>query len=184
MIVLSKMAFENLVFDRFGNIRKMLKTFGSKQGDKFVRSETQMNMFRQWWKSLKDGTMLTAEYKVFRPPKSYQQVKTHFGLLINTVIAKTNDEGIDTSKFLKLLVRDDLPTGVGLTSDFLHQLFYLVCPTYTKEGKRVTLSSMTTEEASDWFERCRNLLASRGICVDDPDPNWNQPQGNIRKDKP
>jgi hypothetical protein len=150
----------------------MFSSFGSKQGNKFVRNETQLSQFRQWWNSLKDGTMLRADWVIVRGTKSYQQVKTHFGLLIKTVIAKTNDEGIDTSKFLKLLVQEDLPTGVGLTSGFLHQLFYLLCPVYDDEGKRVTLSKMNTEQASKWLEDCRNLLASRGIYVPDPDPNW------------
>lgn len=105
-------------------------------------------------------------------PKTHQQVKTHFGLLINSIIAQANDEGVDTSSFLRLLIQDDLPTGIGLNKDFLHQLFYVLCPTYDSEGRRITLSKMSIEEASKWFERCRNLLASRGFYVDDPNPNW------------
>jgi hypothetical protein len=147
-------------------------TLGSKDGDKFVRSETQIAMFRQWWNSHKDGTMIKAEYKVFHGLKTNQQVKTHFGLLINTVIAKANDDGIDTSMFLKMLIRDDLPTGVGLTKGFLHELLYALCPIADEEGKRVTLSKMTTDQACKWFDECRNLLASRGIYIPEPDPNW------------
>jgi len=119
-----------------------------------------------------DGKFLTERLTVRRPLRTSQQIKCHFGLLINSVIAKANDEGIDTSAFLKLLVRNDLPSGVGLTSDFLHELFYLVCPIFNEEGHRTTLSKMTIDEASRWFEECRNLLASRGIYVDDPDKNW------------
>ena len=119
-----------------------------------------------------DGKFLTERLTVRRPLRTSQQIKCHFGLLINTVIARANDEGIDTSSFLKLLVRDDLPSGMGLTSDFLHELFYLVCPIFNEEGHRTTLSKMTVDEASRWFEECRNLLASRGIYVDDPDKNW------------
>ena len=136
-----------------------------------------------------NGQQLYNEFEAKAPPGCYeqiikrtkkyktnQQVKMHFGLLINTIIAKANDEGIDTSAFLKLLLQEDLPTGVGVTKDFLHQLFYVVCPSYGAEGRRITLSKMSTREASNWFERCRNLLASRGFYIDDPDPNW--------KDKP
>ena len=119
-----------------------------------------------------DGKFLTERLTVRRLLRTSQQIKCHFGLLINSVIAKANDEGIDTSAFLKLLVRNDLPSGVGLTSDFLHELFYLVCPIFNEEGHRTTLSKMTIDEASRWFEECRNLLASRGIYVDDPDKNW------------
>jgi len=164
--------FANLVYDRYGRIREVFKTLGSKQGDKFVRSETQLNQFQQWWNTIKDGTMITAEYKILRPSKTSQQVKTHWGLMINTIIAKVSDDGIDTSKFLKLMVRPDLPTGIPLTKDFLHELLYILCPIFDDEGKRITLSKMDIEQASRWFDMCMNLMASRGIYIPDPDPNW------------
>jgi len=142
----------------------------------------------------RDGQQFYDKFEAEAPPGCYeqiikrtkkyktnQQVKMHFGLLIDTIIARANDEGIDTSKFLKLLLREDLPTGVGLTKDFLHQLFYLVCPTYDAEGRRVTLSKMSTTEASDWFDRCRNLLSSRGLYVDDPDPDWRNKKSKLRR---
>jgi len=121
-----------------------------------------------------DGKWLVETLTLVRPLRTSQQIKCHFGLLINSVIAKANDEGIDTSTFLKMMVRDDLPTGIGLTKDFLHVLFYALCPCVDEEGKRVTLSRMTTEQASAWFEQCCNLLASRGIYIPDPDPNWRE----------
>lgn len=155
----------------------MFTELGSKQGDRYVRSESQKNFLRQWWSSQKDGAMFKREWKKVYPLRSNQQIKSHFGLLINTVIAEANDKGIDTSMFLKMIVQDDLPTGVGLTKDFLNELFYLLCPIYDDEGQRVTLSKMNTEQASRWFEMLRNLLASRGIVIPDPDPNWRNKQG-------
>jgi len=119
-----------------------------------------------------DGKWLIERLLLSRPLRTQQQIKCHFGLLINTVIAKANDEGIDTSTFLKLLVQEDLPTGIGLTKDFLNELFYLICPIFDDEGHRTTLSKMDVEQASQWFGLCRNLLASRGIYIDDPDPKW------------
>lgn len=124
-----------------------------------------------------DEKFLTERLLLRRPLRTQQQIKCHFGLLISTVIAKANDEGIDTSAFLKMLVQDDLPTGIGLTADFLHELFYLVCPIFDKEGHRTTLSKMDVEQASQWFDQCRNLLASRGIYVPDPNPNWRKNVG-------
>ena len=164
----------NLVYDRFGELRKVLKLLGSKQGRTIRRSESETNQFLQWLDNIQDGTMIVSEYKILRPSKSYQQVKTHFGLLLNTIIAKANDEGIDTSAFLKLIIRDDLPTGIGLTKDFLHELFYCLCPVYDDNGRRITLSKMNTEQASKWLDECRNLMASRGIYIPDPDPNWKE----------
>lgn len=118
-----------------------------------------------------EGKWLTERLLVRNPLRTSQQIKCHFGLLINTVIAKANDEGIDTSTFLKLMVQEDLPTGIGITKDFLHELLLILCPIY-RDGRRITLGQMTVPEASQWFDKCRNLLASRGIYVDDPDPNW------------
>ncbi len=124
-----------------------------------------------------DGKWLIERLLLSRPLRTQQQIKCHFGLLISTVIAKANDEGIDTSTFLKMLVQEDLPTGIGLTKDFLNELFYLICPIFDEDGHRTTLSKMDVEQASKWFDECRNLLASRGIYVSDPDKNW-------KKEKP
>ena len=148
---------------------KQLESYGQGTGGELVLPLPQLELRKQYLTSM-EGKPVTEILKKTVKSKSNRQVRTHFGLLIKTVIVKSNDEGIDTSKFLKLLVQEDLPTGVGLTSDFLHQLFYLICPIYDEDGRRVTLSGMSTEQASKWFEECRNLLASRGMFVDDPDP--------------
>lgn len=118
-----------------------------------------------------EGKWLTERLLVRNPLRTSQQIKCHFGLLINTVIAKANDDGVDTSAFLKMMVQEDLPTGIGLTKDFLHELLLILCPIY-RDGRRITLRQMTVEEASLWFDKCRNLLASRGIYIADPDQNW------------
>ena len=148
---------------------KQLELHGQGTGGELVLPLPQLESRKQYLVSM-EGKPVTEILKKTVKSKSNRQVRTHFGLLIKTVIVKSNDEGIDTSKFLKLLVQEDLPTGVGLTSDFLHQLFYLVCPIYDEEGRRVTLSGMSTEQASKWLKECRNLMSSRGIFVDDPDP--------------
>lgn len=126
---------------------------------------------RTEWLMRYSGKFVKEHLQLRTALRTNQQIKCHFGLLINSVIAQANDDGLDTSSFLKLLVKEDSPTGVGLTKDFLHELFYCVCPVY-RDGQRITLSRMTIDEASRWFDECRNLLASRGIFVADPDPNW------------
>ena len=150
----------------------MIKIYGRKQDEHIIHKEDQKRLYLSWLLNIKDGTLIVSTHKIFRPHKTYQQVKTHFGLLINTVIVKANDEGIDTSRFLRMLVREDLPTGIGLTKDFVHQLLYALCPVYDEEGGRVTLSKMNTEQASFFLNMCRNLLAGRGIYIPDPNPNW------------
>ena len=105
--------------------------------------------------------------------KSKNQLGAHFGLLIQNVIVQANDNGYDTSSFLKELVRDDLPNGVPLSKDFLKELFYALCPIY-RDGKRITLSKASTAEASKHFEECRNLLAAHDIYIEEPNSNWKE----------
>jgi len=152
---------------------KQLELYGQGTGGELVLTLPQLESRKHYLVSM-EGKPVTEILKKTVKSKSNKQVRTHFGLLLKTVIVQANNEGIDTSDFLKLIVQDDLPTGVGLTNDFLHQLFLNVCPVYDEDGRKVTLSKMTTEQASKWLEDCRNLLASRGIYISDPDPNWKQ----------
>ena len=155
----------------------MIELPGTAKGGELVQTLMQLESRRQYLISM-EGKGVTEILKATRKSKTNRQVRTHFGLLIKTTIAKTNKTGIDTSDFLKLIVRDDLPSGVGLNENFLNQLFYVVCPTYDKDGQRVTLSQMTSAEASSWLKRCRNLLASRGIFIPEPDENWKENQSS------
>jgi hypothetical protein len=103
--------------------------------------------------------------------KTSSQLGAHFGLMIASAIAQANDSGMDTSSFLKEMVKSDLPSGIGLTTDFLKEIFYCLCPIY-RAGKRITLSKASTLEASKHFEDCRTLLAAHGIYVPEPDKSW------------
>jgi hypothetical protein len=112
------------------------------------------------------------ELRKIRKPKSYQQVKAIFGLMIEQTIIQANDLGVDVSAFLKYLVDEGIPKGQGLTKDFLHETMYAICPTTDDEGRRVTLSKMNTAQAASLFERFRDTVAPLGIVIDDPDPEW------------
>lgn len=103
--------------------------------------------------------------------KTHQQVKAIFGLLIQHAISQVNDQGLDTSGFIRLMVQEDLPTGVPLHKDLLYGLLLNLCPVY-EEGRKLTLSQMSIEQASQFFDQCRNLLASRGIYVPEPNKDW------------
>ena len=100
--------------------------------------------------------------------KTSKQVKTIFGLMIEQTIIQANDLGIDVSDFLKYVVSTDIPKGQGLTKDFLHDLMYAICPTTDEDGRRVTLSKMSTVQASNLFERFRTIVAPLGIDIPDP----------------
>jgi hypothetical protein len=104
--------------------------------------------------------------------KSNQQVKAVWGLMIRQTIEQADDLGIDISAFLKYLLSECEPKGVGLYPEFLHELMYLLCPTTNEDGSRITLSRMSTVQAANLFERFRAIVAPLGIVIPDPNPNW------------
>ncbi len=110
--------------------------------------------------------------RLAKKPKSYQQVKMIFGLMIEQTIVQANDLGIDVSGLLKYLLDESLPKGQGLTKDFLIELSYIICPTTDAEGRRITLSKMSTVQAANLFERYRNIMAPIGIVIPDPNIEW------------
>lgn len=114
------------------------------------------------------------EVKRAKKHKSQNQLGAHFGLMIASAIEQANDIGLDTSSFLRELIREDLPSGIGLTTNFLKEIFYCLCPMYDDNDRRVTLSKANTIQASKHFEDCRNLLAAHGIYIEEPNPNWKQ----------
>ena len=116
----------------------------------------------------------TVEIKRIPKEKTHKQVKTIFGLLINTAILEANEKGIDTSEFVKLLTDDSMPNGVPLTKDFLKELLYICCPIFDEQGHRITLSKASTKQANKFFEDCQNLLSSRDIYIPDPNPNYKE----------
>ena len=125
----------------------------------------------EFWANAPAGRY-TCDIKRIPKEKTHKQVKTIFGLLIATAIAEVNDKGTDTSGFLKLMMDDTMPTGVPLNKDLLKNLLYSFCPIYNDKGERITLSKASSVQAAKFFEDCRDLLASRGIMIPDPVPDW------------
>ncbi len=107
-----------------------------------------------------------------RPPKSQKQCAVIFALMIRETIIQANDKAIGVDDLLVHLIDGRIPKGQMLTTDFLHELMYVICPTTDKNGHRITLSKMNTKQASELFERYRTIMAPLGIVIDDPDPNW------------
>ena len=132
--------------------------------------ERAIQQFNEWLDSEKDGC-LQWEGKRARKPKSQEQLGAIFGLAIAMIIAEFNDLGMDTSYLLKT----DKPTGIGVTADLLKEYFYAVCPIFDDDGKRVTLSKMSTKQAAEFFDAIRNYASSQwGIVIPDPDRNWDR----------
>lgn len=113
-----------------------------------------------------------ADFVLERKPKSQKQCAVVFALMIQQTIIQANDLAIGVDDLLVYLIDGRIPKGQMLTTDFLHELMYCICPTTDDEGRRVTLSKMDTKQASDLFERFRTIMGPLGIDIPDPDVNW------------
>jgi len=152
--------YANLVYDRYGRIREVFKCLGSKQGKDFVRSETQINQFRQWWNTIKDGTMIQCEYKVFRPQKSHNQVKAHFGLVVEMIRRRMDELGWDICSVLP-------------NKEMIHEILKKCCGGVGDNGETMGLSEMDVEQAMRFFENCRTWAATQlSLNIPEPDKNW------------
>jgi len=140
-------------------------------GDKTTFSRHMVNRLGAFMDALKPGPYEITIRKATKP-KTGQQVKMIFGLMIQQTIEQAEYLGIGVEDLLVYLIDGNIPKGVGLNKDFLHALMYQICPTFDDNGNRITLSKMHTKQAADLFERYRNLLAPLGIVIQDPDPNW------------
>jgi hypothetical protein len=140
-------------------------------GDKTPFSRHLTDRLGAFFNALKPGPYEITIRKAAKP-KSDNQVKMIFGLMIQSTIEQAEYLGIGVEDLLKYLIDGNIPKGVGLNKDFLHALAYVIAPTYDEDGNRVTLSKMNTRQASDLFERYRNIVAPLGIVIDDPDKNW------------
>lgn len=116
---------------------------------------------RQYLSSLKNGTSIVEEIKPIRPHKTYQQVKCHWGLVMQRAKAGLDEQGYDVM-------------GVPLSQDMIQQILYRYCGGVGENGENKTLSKMNIDEASRFFENCRTFLSQFGIVIPEPDKNWRQ----------
>lgn len=132
-------------------------------------------LYENWRNNLKDGALVKVTYKLYRPHKTWNQVKNHFGNAMRLLVQTFDDRGWDAS----ILYRMETPTGVPVTFAMFQQFFYALFPTTSDEGKLITMSSadFTTEHCSTLFEAIRNYSASQwSIPIPDPDINWREKQ--------
>ena len=124
---------------------------------------------QQYYQSMKDGTPVKMVLTRISPHKTYQQVKTIFGLVIARILDVFEDNGWDSS----IILNTERPTGVPVSKELLKEYLYSVCPIYDRDGNRVTLSKATIEKAAQFIDEARSWAATQwGINVPDPDPNW------------
>lgn|SRR4030042_252705 len=147
-----------------------LEFYGTIYGGKLEWSGDQKLIIAEEFAKCKDGTQVWIRFGRLKAPKTSAQLKTWWGLFAATIITEFNDRGYDTSYILKV----DKPTGIPISRDLLKEYLYNVCPVF-RDGRRITMSSMDTEEMSRFFDDCRNFAASQwNIFVPEPDPNWRE----------
>lgn len=107
-----------------------------------------------------------------RQPKSQKQL----GYIFPGMIAKIKEEGNEIRQdgvdgLIKYLLDESLPKNQPLTDDFIKAVLYAIAPTFNDKGRKITLSSMNTLEATIFIEQVQNLMAGY-VYLPDPDPNW------------
>ena len=117
-------------------------------------------MFDQWWANIKDGAMIKAEYKIFRPKGTTKQAGAHFGLVVKMVRERMEELGWDIC-------------GILPNKDMIHEILKKCCGGVGDNGETMGFSEMDTEQRSKFFENCRTWAATQlNLNIPDPDPNW------------
>ena len=147
-----------------------MRIFGTIIGGKFCCMPEQARIEEHYLKAYKDGTLAYRETGKFTQNKTHQQVKAYWGLAMTTIEQAFADNGWDTSYLLRL----DHETGIACDKDLIYEYLCNVCPVY-EQGKRITLSKMSIEQAIKFFDDCRAFASSQwGIYVPEPDPRYKE----------
>jgi hypothetical protein len=127
-------------------------------------SPVQLGMRERWLRSLKDGAkvkeVLTRQCRM----KTHQQVKAHFGLVVELIRQRFIDMGIDVC-------------GIPPNKEMVHAILKKACGGVGDMGETLGLSEMTATQASKFFDNCRMWAATQlSLNIPDPDPNWQSKQ--------
>ena len=105
-------------------------------------------------------------------PKTHQQVKMHFGLVVSMIKYAFDERGIDLATLIPSV---KIPPGRPVPKDVIQQILYACCNDVGDEGERKTLSKMNTIEASRFFDACRDHAARIWrIQIPEPNINWKE----------
>lgn len=117
--------------------------------------------------SLKDGTKVKETLTREGKPKSGQQVKAHFGLVVELIRQKLMEIGIDVC-------------GTPPCKEQVHEILKKACGGVGDMGESLGLSEMTTAQASVFFDNCRTWSASQlELVIPEPDKNWKWKIGSM-----
>ena len=125
----------------------MLELYGKKQDGRFELSAVQEDMERQYFESLKEGQLLKKTYIKQGPMKTHQQVKTHFGLVVEAVRRRLETMGMSVC-------------GVPANKNMVYDILKKACGGVGDMGQTLGLSEMSVDEASLFFENCNDWAAT------------------------
>jgi len=112
--------------------------------------------------SYKDGTRIRETLVKEGCAKTHQQVKAHFGLVIERIRQRFEDMGVDVC-------------GIAPNKQMIHDILKKACGGVGDLGETIGLSQMTITQASKFFENCRTWAATQlQLDIPDPNPNWRE----------
>jgi len=123
------------------------------------------------WDSIKDGMTVNLPIIVPKRGKSHAQCKLLFGNMISNAVKQAKEKHITTEHMMTFFLNDaerNEPNGVPVDKDFLHAFMYIISPTFSEDGKPITLRDMDTEQASRLFKVTQAFLARIEIIIEDP----------------
>lgn len=146
---------------------------GKTLNGEMIYSMAQLRIRSEFLNSLGTSNIIETITRVSKP-KTHQQVKMHFGLVIMTVKYTFDERGIDLAS---LIPGNSIPPGQPVPKDVIQKILYACCNDVGDGGERKTLSKMNTIEASRFFEACRDY-AARTWRIQIPEPNidWRKKQ--------
>ncbi len=129
---------------------------------KMTLSPTQKELRERLLDSMKDGTKVKEIIKREGRAKSSNQVKSHFGLVVEMIRKRFEDMGVDVC-------------GVCPNKQMIHDILKKACGGVGDMGETLGLSEMTTTQASQFFDNCRTWASTQlQLVIPDPDPNWRE----------
>lgn len=123
-------------------------------------SPEQQRLERHYLATMKDGTVVRKKWTKAALPKTNQQVKTHFGLVIGQIRERMADLGWDIC-------------GVLPNKQMVHEILKKCCGGVGENGEVIGLSDMNIPQAMQFFDNCRTWASTQlAISIPDPDPEW------------
>ncbi len=139
-----------------------MECLGTIQNKQLTLPVVQQESRQQYLSTMKEGQLVRIKYTKIAAQKTHQQVKTHFGLVIEAIRRKLEEMGIDIC-------------GIAANKDMVHKILIKACGGVGDMGETLGLREMSVEQASKLFENCRTWAATQlQLVIPDPDKDWRE----------